>query len=102
MAMPDTTAPLLRVIEVGGTLIGFLMIVVIFRVYRGLGGVVGASFQRLLFGAVLFTAAFVISAVIDWFNITTMENSMMLHMSIMTVAMILLVLSAIKSASLLK
>ena len=102
MPMPDTRTPLFVYIELVGTLIGFLMIVVVFRVSRGLGGVIGASLQRLLLGALLFTAAFGISAFLDWFRITDMQNSMVFHMSLMTIAMILLVLSAIKSANLLK
>ena len=102
MPTPDTGTPLFVYIETAGTFIGFLMIVLVFRVTRGLGGVIGASFQRLLLGAVLFTAAFGISAFLDWFRLTDMQNSMVFHMSLMTIAMILLVLSAIKSTGLLK
>lgn len=106
MQMPtptaDTGTALFVYIEILGTIIGLVMIVVVFRVSREVGGVIGASFQRLFIGSLLFTAAFGISAFLDWFRITDMQNSMVFHMSLMTIAMILLVLSAIKSANLLK
>jgi hypothetical protein len=102
MSTPDTGTALFVYIEIVGTLIGLVMCIVVFRVSRQVGGVIGASFQRLFIGALLFTAAFGVSAFLDWFRVTDMQNSMVFHMSLMTIAMILLVLSAIKSANLLK
>ena len=102
MSTPATGTALFVYIEIIGTLVGVAMCVIVFRVSRQVGGVIGASFQRLFIGALLFTAAFGVSAVPDWFRVTDMQNSMVFHMSLMTVAMILLVLSAIKSANLLK
>jgi len=89
-------------IEWLGTLIGILLIYLLFRAGKNLGGAVGAALKSLTLGVLLFTAAFLASAILDTFDLVPMVTSMILHMVLMAVAMIMIVLSALKFIELTK
>ena len=89
-------------VEIVGAIIGFGLLAYLINIVRQLGGAVGNALKRLTFGVAAFTAAFAISAVVDWFSLASMQNSMIGHMSLMTVAMVVTIFSAITFAGLLK
>jgi hypothetical protein len=88
-------------IEAVGTLVGLGLIIMLYRVSKGLGGAVGSAVKSLTLGVVLFTVAFGTSSALDYFNITSMTDSMALHMTLMVFAMIMVVVTATRFAKLL-
>lgn len=97
----DMGTPLFVYIEIIGVIVGLWLIFVLARVTRELGGEVGAALRYLVGGVAVFTLAFVISFVIDFFGLSAMTNSMATHMVLMVAAMILVVLSALRFTRLL-
>ena len=88
-------------IEAIGTVIGLGLIYMLYRVSRKLGGVVGSAVNSLSLGVILFTVAFGISTIIDYFNLSAMSNSMAVHMTLMVFAMVMVVVTAIRFSKLL-
>lgn len=96
----DMGIPVFVYIELAGSIIGMVLLLQLSRVTRQLGGEVGAALRFLLRGVSAFTLAFVLSFVIDYFGLSPMQSSMTLHMILMTIAMVLVVFSAIRFARL--
>lgn len=91
----ETAIPTFVYIELIGTVVGIVLFVQLWRTTRQLGGQVGTAIRYLTAGVVVFSLAFVISFILDYFQLTGMQNSMATHMSLMVIAMILVVFSAI-------
>lgn len=100
MEMNEAT-PLFVYIEAIGTLVGFGLIIMLYRVSKELGGTVGAAVRSLTLGVVLFTVAFGVSTSLDYFTSTAMADSMATHMSLMVFAMVMVVVTATRFAKLL-
>lgn len=100
MEMNEGT-PLFVYIEAIGTLVGLGLIIILYRVSKGLGGAVGSAVKSLTLGVVLFTVAFGISTGLDYFDLMAMTDSMAIHMGLMVFAMIMVVVTATRFAKLL-
>jgi len=98
----QTLLPFVVPIEVVGALIGVGLIILLVRIARHLGGVVGSSLNNLILGVALFTLAFIVAAVLQGLNVTAMENAMVIHMLLMILALIMIVLSARKLTGLIR
>ena len=94
--------PLFVYFEIIGTVVGIVLMFMLIRATRGIGGTVRTALMNLLVGVGFFTFAFAISAILDGFDIMNMQFSMELHMGLMLLAMIMIVLFATKLAKLLK
>jgi len=81
-------------IEIVGALVGVVLTAVLVGIARQLGGVVRAALNNLIIGVALFTVAFIAAALLQGFNVTAMENTMVVHMILMILALIMIVLSA--------
>lgn len=87
-------------IEAIGTLVGLVLIIMLYRVSKELGGTVGEAVKSLTLGVVLFTVAFGASTGIDYFKLSGMANSMALHMVLMVFAMVMVAVTTTRFAKL--
>lgn len=87
-------------VELAGALVGGVLIFVLARVTRQMGGEVGAALRYLTVGVAIFTFAFAVSFVVDFFGLGAMQSSMAAHMTLMALAMVMIVFSALRFARL--
>ena len=90
----QTLLPFVVPVEVVGAIVGIVLLVVLARIARHLGGVVGSALNSLIAGVGLFTLAFIVAAVLQGLNVMAMENTMVVHMILMILALVMIVLSA--------
>ncbi len=93
-AAAQTLMPFVGPVDVVGAIVGIVLLVVRARIARPLGGVVGSALNSLMAGVGLFTLAFVVAAVLQSLNVMAMENTMVIHMILMILALVMIVLSA--------
>jgi len=90
-------------LEIAGALIGIVLIFLLLRVSRESGGVLGSAVNFLTIGIVLFTISLISAAVMDGFRLTSsMETSMTIHMGLMVVALIIILIAALRITKLVK
>ena len=81
-------------VEIIGAVVGVSLTVLLIRLGRSIGGIVGSSLNRLIIGVALFTVAFIAAAILQGLQVTAMENTMFVHMILMILALIMIVFSA--------
>lgn len=102
MDMQQAATPLFVYIEIVGAAVGVVLLILLLRVVKELGGELASALKSLIGGVALFTLAFALSAVLDVFDLAPMQSTMSSHMGLMLLAMILVVVTANRFARMLR
>lgn len=90
-------------LEIAGALIGIVLIFLLLRVGRESGGVLGSAVNFLTMGIVVFTISLIAAAAMDWLRLTnSMATSMTIHMGLMVLALIIILVAALRITKLIK
>ena len=82
--------------EVIGAIVGIVLMILIIRLSREFEGIVESAFNLLTLGLMLFVVSLVLAAWMDWSHIVNMAISMTIHMGLMSLALVIILIAAIR------